>query len=341
MHILYSPHHRLHATDQILVDGRAIVTDEVPERAETILRAIQNARLGPIDEPSDHGLHPILSVHEPAFVRHLRTIYEEYATFHQKAEPVLPDTFAPHQIRRKTSNLYGRIGYYACGAGTPILEGTWVAVYWGAQCALSAVDRVLSGDRVAYALCRPPGHHAASDLYGGFCYLNNAAISARYLQIRRPGEKVAILDIDYHHGNGTQEIFYTDPSVLFCSLHAHPDDDYPYYWGASDERGEGAGEGYNRNWTLPQGAQDADYMPALNQALGVISRFNPSFLILSAGFDIIAGDPLGNFRISPAGLIEIGRRINALNLPTIIIQEGGYLLSGLGDMALSFLKTFD
>ncbi len=205
----------------------------------------------------------------------------------------------------------------------------------------------------AYALCRPPGHHAAADLYGGFCYLNNAAIAARSLAseagaTRLPPDKggavaptkMAILDIDYHHGNGTQEIFYADPSVLFCSLHAHPDDDYPYYWGEADERGEGAGEGYNRNWPLPQETDDAVYLAALDEALAVIRAFAPRYLVVSAGFDIAAGDPVGGFNVTREGFNAIGRRIAALSLPTTIVQEGGYLLETLGENAAAFLRAF-
>jgi acetoin utilization deacetylase AcuC-like enzyme len=140
---------------------------------------------------------------------------------------------------RNPKSIVGPKVYYAFGWGSPILEGTWQAAYWSVQCALTAADRLLAGEPVSYALCRPPGHHAAADLYGGFCYLNNAAIAARYLQCS--GERIAILDVDYHHGNGTQLIFCDDPTVLYCSLHVHPDADYPYYWGETDELGEGPG----------------------------------------------------------------------------------------------------
>jgi acetoin utilization deacetylase AcuC-like enzyme len=148
------------------------------------------------------------------------------------------------------------------------------------------------------------------------------------------------LDIDYHHGNGTQIIFYSDPEVLFCSLHAHPDDDYPYYWGTVDERGEGPGVGLNRNWPLPQGTDDATYLATLDDALDVIREFAPGYLLVSAGFDILAGDPVGQFCVTVEGLREIGRRIANLNLPTVIVQEGGYLLDVLGESTVAFLDSF-
>jgi len=194
---------------------------------------------------------------------------------------------------------------------------------------------VRASDETAYALCRPPGHHADVDLYGGYCYLNNAAIAARHL-----GERTAILDIDYHHGNGTQSIFYADPSVLTCSIHAPPDDEYPYFWGEAGERGEGAGLGCNVNLPLPIGAGDAAYLDALDGGLTVLRRFNPRFLVVSSGFDIAAGDPVGGFNVTVDGFRAIGARIAALSLPTLIVQEGGYLPERLGEDATAFLQNF-
>jgi acetoin utilization deacetylase AcuC-like enzyme len=336
--IVYSDRHKLHATDAVQLEGRPFVTEEVPARAETILNALQEAQLGPVSMPVDYGLEPILAVHSADFVSFLQTVYGENMIVFREDAPVFTWTFATRHNGRKPKSLLGLMGYYAFGWGSPILEGTWQAAYWSAQCALSAAQRVRTGERVVYALCRPPGHHAAVDLYGGFCYLNNAAIAARYLQ--QEGVKVAVLDIDYHHGNGTQTIFYTDPAVLFCSLHAHPDDDFPYYWGEADERGEGPGEGYNRNWPLSQGTDDATYLTALDGALAVIHEFTPSYLVVSAGFDIVAGDPEGGFSVTTAGLREIGKLIAGLDLSTIIIQEGGYSLDRLGNDAVAFLEAF-
>jgi acetoin utilization deacetylase AcuC-like enzyme len=339
MHIFYAEQHRLHATDGVRLDDHPFVTDEIPARAEIILRAVQEARLGPVGPPADHGLDPVLAVHDAGYVDYLRRAYAESAALFNEARPVFPETFATRHIRRRPGGFLGLPGYYAFGVGSPILEGTWTAAYWSAQCALSAADQVRAHGGAAYALCRPPGHHAAADLYGGFCYLNNAALATRRLS-GAERERVAILDIDYHHGNGTQEIFYADPSVLFCSLHAHPDDDYPYYWGEAGERGEGAGEGCNRNWPLPQQTDDARYLETLEEALAVIRDFAPKYLVVSAGFDIAAGDPLGGFGVTVAGMREIGTRIAGLRLPTVIVQEGGYLLGKLGENAVGFLRTF-
>jgi len=334
---VYSEQHRLHNTDQVQVEGHPFVTEEVPARAEILLAAAR--QVGPVIPPTDHGLEPILAVHDPDYVAFLRSAYAESEASSGEAGPVFAWTFATRHTGRKPQSVRGLLGYYAFGWGSPILEGTWPAAFWSAQCALTAADLVRGGERVAYALCRPPGHHAARDLYGGFCYLNNAAIAARYLQ---PG-KVAILDIDYHHGNGTQAIFYADPTVLYCSLHAHPDDDYPYYWGEAGERGEGPGEGLNRNWPLPQGVGDAGYLAVLDEALAVIRQFDPGALVVSAGFDIAAGDPAGGFNVTAGGLGKIGRRIAGLRregVPTVVVQEGGYRLETLEEDALAFLSGF-
>jgi acetoin utilization deacetylase AcuC-like enzyme len=344
VHSIYSDQHRLHATTGLHPVLHPSLIAEVPARAETILEALRGAGAGPLSEAADHGLEPILAVHEADYLDFLQAIYAEYGAIFGTTEPVYPDSFAGRHGLRKPASLLGLLGYYGFGVDSPILAGTWQAAYWSAQCALSAVDLVLGGERAAYALCRPPGHHAAGDLYGGFCYLNNAAIAARALQAGQPdGARVAILDIDYHHGNGTQTIFYRDPSVLYCSLHVDPDADYPYYWGAADEQGAGAGRGFTRNWPLPAGTGDAEYLAVLRQAIETVRDYRPRFLVVSAGFDLVAGDPVPvtGFAISTAGVGEIGQQIARLALPTVIVQEGGYLLATLGQHVVAFLRAFD
>ena len=343
MRIIYTDQHKLHNTDEVEFEGHPFVTEEVPARAEIILNAVRAAQLGPVSAPADHGLGPILAVHDAGFVEFLSAIYAESGAFFKQDAPVFPETFAPRPIRHRSKSVYGRTGLYAYGTGSPILAGTWAAAYWSAQCALTAADLVLSGDPCTYALCRPPGHHAAANLYGGYCYLNNAAIAARYLQASgSAGAQIAVLDVDYHHGNGTQEIFYADPSVLYCSLHAHPDDDYPFFWGGADERGEGVGEGYNRNWPLPQKTDDGHYLAVLDEALTVVRDFGPRYLVVSVGFDIAAGDPVGGFSVTVEGVRAVGQHIAALmrGVPTVLVQEGGYLLEKLGENAVAFLQAF-
>lgn len=334
MDIYYTNKHKLHNTDAILVNGKPFDTQEIPQRAEIILNTLQEKQLGSLYEPVDHGLDPILQVHTPDYIHYLQTIYEENARFYQSDEPVLPETFAPRGALYRPNICIGLAGYYSYGTGSPILQGTWEAAYWSAQCALSAADRVKQGF-TSYALCRPPGHHAGKSWYGGYCYINNAAVAARYM-----GEQTAILDIDYHHGNGTQDIFYEDPSIFYCSLHAHPDDDYPFYWGSDTEIGEAEGLGYNRNYPLPQQIEDSSYLRIIEEAVSVIADFRPNYLVISAGFDIVKDDPCGGFNLSTSCLYEIGKLISSLSLPTLIVQEGGYLLSRLGINVITFLNAF-
>lgn len=341
MRNFYSPKHLLHDTNQVYNQGVLFVIEEIPERAEIIHKALETNNLGPILPPEDHGLGPILAVHDKGFIEYLQNGYQQAAKLRGQELPLLPETFATREVRRSSTHPIAKAGYYCFGTYSPILAGTWEAAYWSAQCALTAARDVANGARAAYALCRPPGHHAAASLYGGFCYLNNAAIATRSL-----GERVAILDIDFHHGNGTQEIFYSDPTVLYCSLHADPDLEYPYFWGSVDENGEGEGLGYNFNYPLPLCCDDELYLQILDQALVRIQEFQPRYLIVSLGLDIIQGDEVGGFKITPAGIDEIGRRIAELRrdegpLPTVIIQEGGYLLSELGELAVRFLRQFD
>ncbi len=338
MQLFINPDHHLHATDQVFLDGARFTTTEIPLRAALLVDGLRNAALGEILPAVDHGVQPLLAVHTPDFLNFLRTIYTQPGS----AQPIFPTTFAPRSFKRFSSHPEALPGYFCFGTGTPILEGTWQAAYGSAQAALSACDALLSGRASAYAACRPPGHHAASDLYGGFCYLNNAAIAARYLQAQAQvlRARVAILDIDYHHGNGTQEIFYEDGSVLFCSLHADPDLDYPYFWGAADETGAGAGKGANFNFPLPLGMTDEAYLQTLDKALEHIARFTPHWLVLSAGLDIGAGDPEGRFCITSAGFERIGQQIASLHLPTVIIQEGGYRLDKLAEWAVALLAPF-
>jgi acetoin utilization deacetylase AcuC-like enzyme len=320
-----------------MAEGHPLDSYDLPARAQAILEAVQKAQLGSVIAPGDHGLAPILSLHDADYVHFLRTAHADSTAYFGEAGPVFTWTFAPRHALRKPRGFLGLKGYHAFGWGTPILEGTWQAAYWSAQCALTAADLVRRGEPVAYALCRPPGHHAAADLYGGYCYLNNAAIAARALQAEG---KVAILDVDYHHGNGTQLLFYTDPAVLFCSLHVHPDQGYPYYWGDAGERGQGPGLGTNRNWPLPLGTGDGEYLPVLDQALLAVREFGSRYLVVSLGFDTVAGDPEGGFCLTTSGLGEIGRRIAGLGLPTVLVQEGGYLLDRLGENALAFLQAY-
>ncbi len=342
MQVVYSNQHYKHTT-HLALPGYEEAYLEIPERAEVILASVASEQLGPIIPATDFGLLPILAVHDGAFVDFLQRACDELHQRQPELFMLLPDAyFAVRGQRHRPVELRRLVNYYAIDRDCPLLAGTWEAAYWSAQVALTAAHLVQRGERAAYALCRPPGHHASIDQYGGYCYLNNAAIAARWLQGAN-SSRVAIIDIDTHHGNGTQEIFYADASVFTCSLHADPDVEYPYFWGGREEVGVGAGIGYNRNWPLPPRTNDEEYLVALDEALDSVRVFAPEVLVISAGFDLMAGDPSapdGGLSITPDGLEEIAHRLAALALPTVIVQEGGYQLERLGSYATTFLRAF-
>lgn len=343
MDIVYTQHHKAHATDCIGDGIAALNFKEVPARAEAILMALQAETVGPVISPSDFGMAPILDVHAAEYVEFLRTAYARNADYLGRRVPVFAGraaVTAERALQRPPDDDFAALrDYYTFDYEDPILEGTWNAAYWAAQCALTAAARVSAGERAAYALCRPPGHHATADQYGGFCYLNNVAVAARFMQ-RAGRSRVAIVDLDYHHGNGTQSIFYADPAVLYCSLHADPMADYPYYWGHASECGDGAGLGTIYNHPLPLHTGDALYLTALDKVLAVIADFAPQFLLVSLGLDIIDGDLIGKFHVTRGSIAEIARRVAALRLPTLIVQEGGYNVATLGQNVAAFLRSF-
>ena len=229
-------------------------------------------------------------------------------------------------------------GYYCFDMAAPITAGTWEAAVASASLAVAAADALLHGE-TAYALCRPPGHHAGRDYCGGFCYLNNVAIAAEHL-VLHGRKRVAILDIDYHHGNGTQELFYGRSDVLFVSIHAEPDTQYPYFWGYAEERGEGAGMGCNVNLPLARGASEALWLRTLDLAVGHVKGFRPEAVLVSVGGDIYEADGVGDFCVTLAGFAEIGRRLRGLNLPTMFVQEGGYNVSKIGECIVRLIGGF-
>jgi acetoin utilization deacetylase AcuC-like enzyme len=344
MKIFYSDIHRIHAPEYEIFDGGARVPNfETPERATRILAALKQTDWAEIHEPADFGLDPILAVHDRDYLNFLASAWTEWLALHPETDSpfrnsaLMPATFPPAGWRRRPEGLLGRAGYYVMDLSAPIVEGTYQAALTSANCALSAADSVSKGERVTFALCRPPGHHAGKANCGGYCYLNNAAIAAHWLSSQG---KVALLDIDYHAGNGTQDIFYDRADALTISIHADPNFEYPHFAGYADERGAGAGLGYHRNFPLPSGTDDAAYLKTLDQALGMIRDFKPANLVLSAGMDIYAEDPLGRIKVTTNGIAEIGRRIAGLNLPTVIVFEGGYNNDALPRNTLALLGAF-
>ena len=344
MKIFYSEEHRKHYPPFEVFDGGIRVPYyENPDRMERILTALKLTDWAEFTEPEDFGLDPILAVHDRAYINFLASCWDEWLASDPEvaASPethaFLPATFALRRPARLTTSLRGRGGYYIMDLSACIVAGTYKAALTSANTALSAASSIVNGQSSAFAMCRPPGHHAGKDYAGGYCFINNAAVAANWLSQKG---KTAILDIDYHAGNGTQDIFYERNDVLTISIHGDPDFEYPHYIGFADETGAGAGRGFHRNFTLPHGTDDEGYLSALNEALKMIRGFNPAYLVLSLGADVFDGDPLGTFRVTRNGFNEIGKRISGLKLPTAIIMEGGYANEALGSNIHTLLENF-
>jgi acetoin utilization deacetylase AcuC-like enzyme len=307
---------------------------------DRILNALASVEWAGIVEPQDFGLDPIYAVHDQEYVDFLASAWTEWLASEARDKSVLlPATFALRRHPRKPESLLGRAGYYLMDLSACIVAGTYPAALAAAQCALNAAQAVAAGERSTFALCRPPGHHAGKDYAGGYCFLNNAALAANWLSAHG---NVAVLDIDYHCGNGTQDIFYDRADVLTISIHADPSVEYPYYAGYAVETGTGAGRGFHKNIPLEAsaGTDDEHYLSALDEALDLIRKFAPRCLVVSAGMDIYADDPLGTIKVTTSGIGQIGRRIAALDLPTVIVMEGGYNNEALGKNMVTLLGEF-
>jgi acetoin utilization deacetylase AcuC-like enzyme len=339
MKAYYSEAHRRHNPPFEVFDGGLRTPYlENPDRMDRILHALRETGWAEFHDPTDFGLDPIHAVHDREYVDFLASSWTEWLDSKPKdASVLLPATFALRRDPPKPASLLGRAGYYMMDLSACIMEGTFHAALASAHCALSAAQAILDGERSAFALCRPPGHHAGRDYAGGYCFINNASAAAHLLSAHG---QVALLDVDYHCGNGTQDIFYVRDDVLTISIHADPDFEYPHFIGHASERGMGRGFGFHHNFPLPPGTTDEMYLSTLEQASEIIRGYKPRFLVVSAGMDIYAGDPLGSFKVTTPGITEIGKRIAALSLPSVIVMEGGYNNDALGTNITAFLGEY-
>jgi acetoin utilization deacetylase AcuC-like enzyme len=340
MKTIYSERHRLQDGKAELIDGKLLPCFEKPERAELIIARVREVGLGEVLAPAEHGPGPLRRVHAEPFLRFLEGAWEAWVAEHG-AYDALPLCWPTRGLRQiEPDSIDGKLSYFSFDAGTPITAGTWQAARSSADVALSGADLIAAGDeRAAFALCRPPGHHAASDCYGGYCFLNNAAIAAQAL-LDRGAARVAILDVDYHHGNGTQAIFYERSDVLFLSLHGDPRQEFPYFLGHADETGAGAGAGYNRNYPLPWGTGFDVWSAALDDACRRIAAFGPDALVVSLGVDTFEGDPISRFRLQAEDFPQVGARLAQLGLPSLFVMEGGYAIEPIGRNAVAVLTGF-
>jgi acetoin utilization deacetylase AcuC-like enzyme len=330
----FDPRQLAHAPATELHNGGFVDYAETPARAAAIV-----AVLGDLERPADHGEAPILTVHDAGYVEFLKTAPARWAAAGRPGDVM--GYIWPIVGRRplKLDRIDALAGRYSLDASTPLTAGTWGAAYWSAQSVLSALDAIRAGDRAAFALCRPPGHHAGRDYLGGYCHLNTAAIAAQ-AAIDGGARRVAILDVDYHHGNGTQDIFWERGDVFYASIHADPATDYPFYWGHADEVGEGAGAGATLNLPLPQGTALDAFRTAQGTALAAIAAFAPDLLVVSFGADTYIDDPISGFALGTPDYTTIARDIAACGWPTLIAMEGGYAVDALGANVASFLAGF-
>ncbi|SLN56671.1 Acetylpolyamine aminohydrolase [Roseivivax jejudonensis] len=317
-----------------LTFGRVQANAERPERARLLLAAAARAGLS-AEAPPEHDRSALEAVHTARFLDYLETAWDAWHQLPNAAEEIIPNTFPRLGTQRYPDSIVGRAGWHAGDVSAPIGPGSWRATRRAADCALAAADTVIAGARSSYALCRPPGHHTSAEVAAGHCLLNVSAIAAA--RMRTAHERVAILDIDTHHGNGTQDIFYERGDVLFVSVHTETDNYYPFFTGYADETGHGDGDGATLNLPLPQSTEDEAWCRAIATGLERIAAFAPGALILSLGLDSHRDDPLKGMRVGDAGFTRAAGLIADLGLPTVLVQEGGYLSDSLGAALSAFL----
>lgn len=324
-----------------LYGGKLVAPFECPERVDIIIDRVRRAGLGEIRAPKAYGLDPVLAVHDRGYVEFLEHAWDEWVAAGFEGEPIA-SIWPTRRMRGDVipDNIDGKIGYYALAAETSLCPNTFAAAQTSKDIALSTLDHVINTGEPAFGLCRPPGHHAATDQYGGYCFFNNAAIAAQHA-LNSGMRKVAILDVDFHHGNGTQDIFYERNDVLFLSLHGDPRQEFPYFLGFADEIGHGKGERFNVNYPLPSGTDYATWANALDDAIRRIKAYQPELLIVSLGVDTFENDPISSFKLKSEDYIDCGRRLKALGLPTTFLLEGGYAVEEIGINVVNVLTGFE
>lgn len=345
MRAFYHPDQSLHDPQQYMRFGRIVAPKDLPERTARLLAALERHGVAP-ERPGACGVDPILAVHDEGFVRFLETVWERWLALPERGPEAWPNTF-PYWSGRtdeamrppcRPTGIMGQLGWYLGDLSVPVGEHCWTSTLRSAETAVAGADAVLAGERAVYALCRPSGHHARADRASGFCYVNNTAVSAQRLRSRFG--KVAILDIDAHHGDGTQQIFYRRNDVLTISVHADPANYYPFFTGYEDERGDGPGEGFNLNLPLAHGAGGPEMAAAVDTAAGAIKAFGADALVVALGYDAHKDDPIGVLKLESADFGTIGSQVKAIGLPTLVVQEGGYAIEAIGECLDAFLEGF-
>ncbi|MBB3139781.1 histone deacetylase family protein [Halomonas organivorans] len=341
MKLFYHPDQERHAPETFLLRGRPAPSPEGPVRAELLSEGLAEAGLAltsPAEADGARLRERLARIHTPRYLDFLETIHARWQAMPDAAEIVAPNVHPCGGGHHYPRHPVGQAGWHLHDMACPITADSFAGILASAATAQAAAEAVAGGERVAYALCRPPGHHAGPERAGGFCFLNNAALAATLLRERFP--RVAILDVDLHHGNGTQDIFYADGDVWTGSLHADPADFYPFFWGGADETGEGAGLGANVNLPLPVGSDGEAFLVALDTLIERLVEFRPAVLVVALGLDAHRADPLAGLALDTADFSGVGRRLAALDLPTVLVQEGGYPTVHLSHNLAAFMGGF-
>lgn len=336
MKVVFNDGHRQHDPAFFLVRGQLLKSTEQPERADRLLAGVNRCGFE-IVPPNDFGEQPRQAVHTQRYLDFLATAHQQWMALDNSSQEVIANIHPLSQPANYPDGIVGRAGWHMADTACPLGARTYEAACGSANSALTATQLVLDGERFAYALCRPPGHHAYADTAGGFCFLNNVAIAAAH--VLNSNKRVAILDVDVHHGNGTQGIFYNRADVLTVSIHADPHHFYPFFWGHANETGLDEGEGYNLNIPLTMGSGDEVFIEALRNAQKRIESFNPDVLIIALGLDASESDPLKGLSVTTNGFKQIGKAIADFDLPTVFVQEGGYLSDVLSDNLAAVLSS--
>jgi acetoin utilization deacetylase AcuC-like enzyme len=343
----HNPHHHLHQGRQEMFRGRMVDCHETPSRLDHVLAELQRRPVGPLRTPAESPTQldaALARLHSPRYLDFLAHAWDDWVALDptNTERDALPSVWPAPGMRLDVlpDNFAARLGLFSFDAGTPLTAGSWPAARTGAACAIEAAIAVAEGgEHSAFALSRPPGHHAGADFFGGYCFLNNAALAAQALR-ERGHARVAVLDIDYHHGNGTQAIFYERSDVLTVSIHGDPRTEYPFFLGHADERGAGAGTGFNLNLPLPRGTDFAAWREALRQGLDAVRSFDAQALVVSLGVDTFEGDPISGFKLQSADYLQVGRDIASANLPTVFVFEGGYAVAEVGINTVNVLEGY-
>ncbi len=339
MKTVSSEQHRLHFPKGELYGGELVRPFECPERWDYIVEQLRSRGYTEFLDPEDFDIELVQRVHTPDFLEFLATAWDDWKKEGMNGEAI-PTCFPARRMHndRVPNHIDGKLGYYSMAIETAIMSGTWTAAQSAAACATTA-QKLVSNDRVAFALCRPPGHHAGINMYGGYCFMNNAAIAAQGF-LNDGARRVALLDVDFHHGNGSQDIFYQRNDVLYLSLHGQPEDAFPHFLGYTDETGESAGEGFNVNYPMPPGTEFDVWFTAMNDACRRIQEYSPDALVVSLGVDTFKDDPISFFKLASEDFTRYGETLGRLNIPTLFVMEGGYAVSEIGVNTVNVLDGF-